>query len=87
MKLYAAVIEWPEADPELILSRTAVERFAAVRQAVADMLDAFVPEHAPQVRAAVASEGARAAESLGDWVTVLHDTDDGPWITTYEREL
>lgn len=87
MKIFAAVIEWPDnhgRTPELILADSPTARAAEVREEVHAVAEALTD---PEWREAL--EGHRHYPSeLFTWAEIVFgEMDDRPAISMYEKEI
>lgn len=86
MRIYAAVIEWPNylADrwPALILSSSEAERDAGIAAEISETADVLTD---PEWRDAIAHT---YSDDWHEWLDVLGETSYGePFVTLYTREF
>ncbi len=87
MKIYAAVIEWPDnhaASPALVVALSDAERADKVRAAIGHVADALTDS---EWRDAL-TDHRHFPHALDAWEReVFDDMDERPTITTYDTEL
>ena len=86
MKIFAAVIEWPEpmsdSSPTLVLARSIEARSAEIADEIYETAEALTEN---DWRDAITATGS---DDWEQWLDPLELTPYGrPWITTYEREV
>ncbi|WP_217181591.1 hypothetical protein [Streptomyces sp. AC495_CC817] len=86
MRVYAAVIAWPDTmgrGPELFLARTKSECNAQVRH---EIVATAIALYEPAWREAIEAHQCDP-DDLSDWLEAFDDLDDRPYVTTYITEV